>query len=152
MKKFLFNIIGLATTLITLANPSFAQSDAAEQSLTADDKIVVTGTSRKNSVIGGLDPEFSLDSGSINAYGASSVAELVEELAPQLESGRGRGRPIVLIDGRRASGFRELRNYPPEALARVDVLSEEGRAHLWLSPRSARDQLCFEGSLSRLHG
>jgi hypothetical protein len=55
------------------------------------------------------------------------LAELLDAIAPQTRSGRGRGgeRPVVLLNGQRISGFREIRGIPPEAIVRVDVLPEE---------------------------
>ncbi|HWW59511.1 MAG TPA: ABC transporter ATP-binding protein, partial [Sphingopyxis sp.] len=46
---------------------------------------------------------------------------------PQTRSGRGRGggRPIILVNGRRIGGFGEVRNLPPEAIAKVEVFPEE---------------------------
>ncbi len=68
-----------------------------------------------------------LDEDDIAAYGADSLADLVEQLAPQTgsASGRGSGRPVFLVNGRRVSGFREFRRYPPEAIVKVQVFPEE---------------------------
>ncbi|MEM8937435.1 MAG: hypothetical protein AAGC77_13625 [Pseudomonadota bacterium] len=89
------------------------------------DAIIVTGRKRAGQTIGYIEPELSLDSEQVGAYGASSIQELIAELAPLLESGRGSGRPIVLVNGLRVSSFREIRRYPPEAIERVDILPEE---------------------------
>ena len=35
------------------------------------------------------------------------------------------GRPILLLNGQRISGFRELRDMPPEAIERIEILPEE---------------------------
>ena len=88
--------------------------------------IVVTGQ-RRGSVIGDIPPEDVLDARDVRATGATSINELIEALAPQLGSARGRGgeRPIMLLNGRRVSGFRELRDIPTEAIERVEVLPEE---------------------------
>lgn len=63
----------------------------------------------------------------IAAYGANSIAELLEALSPQVGSGRGRGsgRPVLLVNGQRISGFREMQNIPPEAIRRMEILPEE---------------------------
>ena len=55
------------------------------------------------------------------------MAELLSALAPQTRSGRGRGgdQPVTLLNGRRISGFSEIRDIPPEAIERVDILPEE---------------------------
>lgn len=78
-----------------------------------------------------------LDEDEILSIGASSLVELLEELAPQTGSGRGRGsggRPAILVNGQRVSGFRELRNYPPEALASVEILPEEAAIRFGFRP------------------
>ncbi|MBK2451860.1 hypothetical protein, partial [Escherichia coli] len=63
----------------------------------------------------------------IRAYGVSSIAELLTELEPQTGSGRGRGggRPVILLNGRRIGSFGEIRDLPTEAILRVDILPEE---------------------------
>ena len=94
----------------------------------ADDgeAIVVTGT-RRGSVIGDIPPENVLGSRDIRATGATSITELLEALEPQIGSARGRGgeRPVLLLNGRRISSFREMRDIPPEAVERVEILPEE---------------------------
>jgi hypothetical protein len=92
-----------------------------------EEAIVITGTRERGAVLGDIEPEVQLDRREIRALGAGSVGELLEYLTPQTRSGRGRGgeRPIVLLNGRRISGFREIRDLPPEAIVRVDILPEE---------------------------
>ncbi|HET9427662.1 MAG TPA: TonB-dependent receptor [Allosphingosinicella sp.] len=92
-----------------------------------EEAIVITGTREPGAVLGDIEPEVQLDRREIRALGAGSVGELLEYLSPQTRSGRGRGgeRPVVLLNGRRISGFREIRDLPPEAIIRVDVLPEE---------------------------
>ncbi|TFI57435.1 TonB-dependent receptor, partial [Sphingomonas parva] len=91
------------------------------------EEIVVTGTRLRGAVDTDIPPEIQLDRRDIRALGASNIAELLTALAPQTSSGRGRGGggPVVLLNGRRISGFGEIRNYPPEAIERVDILPEE---------------------------
>ena len=83
-------------------------------------------------------PIIELDEEDIAAYGAGSIAELVEQLAPQTGSGRGRGgdggRPVFLVNGLRVSSFREFRSYPPEAIERVEVLPEESAQQFGFPP------------------
>jgi len=78
-------------------------------------------------VIGDVVPELQLAPADIQAYGVSNIADLLNELAPQVRSDRGRGGggPVILINGRRISGFAEIRDLPTEAILRVDVLPEE---------------------------
>ena len=107
-----------------------APDDTPPDSIVPDDNagdIVVVGTRLRGAVVTDYEPVLELDPQDIASYGASSVADLLDALAPQTGSGRGRGsgRPVVLINGQPVSGFRELRNIPPEAIQRVQVLPEE---------------------------
>ncbi|MGB3804202.1 MAG: ABC transporter ATP-binding protein, partial [Sphingopyxis granuli] len=92
-----------------------------------EDEIVVTAPR----LAGQLDTDFAaeveLDEADIASYGASSIAELLDALEPQTRSGRGRGggRPVILVNGRRISGFGAVRNIPPEAIAKVEVFPEQ---------------------------
>ncbi len=103
---------------------------AAEDELEEEQEgaeIVVTGARQRGAVIGDIEPEIQFSGREVRALGASNIAELLQVLAPQTRSGRGRGGegPVVLLNGRRISGFNEIRNLPPEAIQRVDVLPEE---------------------------
>lgn len=68
-----------------------------------------------------------LDEADIESYGTTSVGDLLADLAPETGSGRGRGSggPVILVNGQRIASFRELRDYPPEAIRRVEILPEE---------------------------
>ncbi|MFN3387517.1 MAG: TonB-dependent receptor plug domain-containing protein, partial [Allosphingosinicella sp.] len=110
-----------------LAEDAEAPEDEAEAEAALEgEEIVVTGT-RRGAVAGDIPPEITLDARDIRAYGASNLSELLEALGPQTGSARGRGggQPVVLLNGRRISGFREIANLPPEAIERVDILPEE---------------------------
>lgn len=91
------------------------------------DEITVTGSRPPGSVDGDIPPELVLNPADIRAYGVSSIAELLTELEPQTGSGRGRGggRPVILLNGRRIGSFGEIRDLPTEAILRVDILPEE---------------------------
>jgi hypothetical protein len=99
--------------------------DASQEE--SDGAIVVIGQRERGAVIGDIPPENQLDSRDIRATGATSISELLDAIAPQIGSARGRGgeAPVLLLNGRRISGFRELRDIPPEAIERVDILPEE---------------------------
>jgi hypothetical protein len=130
----------LATTSL-IAFPAFAQDatpqpePSAEASADAElteeeldaEEIVVVGRRDPNAVIGDIPPENQLDAADIRALGATSVEELLDAIAPQVSSSRGRdgGRPVMLLNGKRISGFREVRDLPPEAILRMDILPEE---------------------------
>jgi hypothetical protein len=113
----------LAPTLLALA----AAAAAAQSDDEGLEEIVVTGRRELGAVLGDITPELQLSAEEIRALGVSSVAELLTALGPQLGSNRGRGsgRPIVLINGVRTSGFGEVRDLPTEAILRTDILPEE---------------------------
>jgi hypothetical protein len=91
------------------------------------EEIVVQGQRPRGSVVGDIPPENVLDPRDIRATGATSISELLDAVASQTGSARGRGagRPILLLNGQRISGFRELRDLPPEAIERMEILPEE---------------------------
>ena len=90
------------------------------------EEIVVTGV-RRGAVIGDIPPENTLTARDVRATGATDITELLDALAPQIGSARGRGgeRPVLLLNGQRISSFREMRDIPTEAIERVDILPEE---------------------------
>ena len=94
---------------------------------TDEDEVVVTGKAPRGSVIGDIPPQAVLRSRDVKATGATSFDELLEAIAPQIGVARGSGaaRPLVLLNGRRVSSYRELRDIPIEAISRVDILPEE---------------------------
>ncbi|MEO5577563.1 MAG: TonB-dependent receptor plug domain-containing protein [Sphingomicrobium sp.] len=100
---------------------------ADEESEESEEAIVVIGQRERATVIGDIPPENQLSSRDIRATGATSITELLEAIAPQIGSSRGRGtgQPVLLLNGLRISSFRELRDIPPEAIERVDILPEE---------------------------
>ncbi|KQX18201.1 TonB-dependent receptor [Sphingomonas sp. Root50] len=128
---------GLAALIVALcmSAPAVAQdrADAEQLQDEADyedpNSILVNGETQRQrgAVVGDIAPIQQYNSGDIRALGVSSVAELLEELAPQTRSGQGRGgeQPVTLLNGRRISGFREIRDIPSEAIERVDILPEE---------------------------
>lgn len=90
-------------------------------------EIIVTAERIRGSVDTDVPPVEQLNEADIAAVGASSITDLVAAVAPQVNSGRGRGggQPIILLNGQRVSGFRELRDLPPEAIRRVQIFPEE---------------------------
>jgi len=109
-----------------LADMDAAQGDAEGQDETGEE-IIVTGQRQRGAVDTDIPPENQLNGREIRALGASNLAELLEAIAPQTRSSRGRGGdgPVLLLNGRRISGFSEIRNLPPEAIERVDIMPEE---------------------------
>lgn len=90
-------------------------------------EIVVTAPRISGTAIDDIPPEITINEDEIEGYGASTLADLLTALAPQTQSGRGRGggAPVILVNGRRVSGFAEIRDLPSEAILRVEVLPEE---------------------------
>jgi hypothetical protein len=108
--------------------PSQTDEEALDEEYDDEgEEIVVTGTRERGAVIGDIDPQLQLDRRDIRSLGAGSISELLDALAPQTRSGRGRdaGRPVTLVNGRRISSFAEIRDIPPEAIERIDILPEE---------------------------
>ena len=136
-----------SAALLTLPSPAFSQAASAPSPAPAtnaqpsasgsavqpiddtgdEDEIVITGARARGSVIGDIPPENTLDARDVRATGATNITELLDALAPQIGSSRGRGgeAPVLLLDGLRISGFRELRDIPTEAIQRVEILPEE---------------------------
>jgi hypothetical protein len=104
-----------------------AAAQAVDEDYGDEDPIVVQGTRARGSVIGDIPPQNILDSRDIRATGATSINDLLDALAPQIGSSQGRGgeQPVLLLNGQRISSFREVRDIPPEAIERVEILPEE---------------------------
>lgn len=109
-----------------LATPAFAQ-DAVTDEADQADEIVVTAPRLEGSVETDVPPDLVLEPEDIASYGASTVTDLLDALSTQTRTGRGRGggAPVVLVNGRRISGFSEIRDLPPEAIRRVETFPEE---------------------------
>ncbi|WP_372915171.1 TonB-dependent receptor domain-containing protein [Sandarakinorhabdus sp.] len=92
-----------------------------------DEQITVSTQRLPGQVVGDIKPELVFGAQELRAIGAGSITEILAQIVPQTQSGRGRGGgpPAVLLNGKRTSGFAEIRNIPPEAIARVEVLPEE---------------------------
>ena len=87
-------------------------------------EIQAVSTRRRGAALGDYEPELVLDEEQLKAYGASSIQELMTLLEPVTRSSRG-GSPVFLVNGRRISGFQEIRGIPPEAIERTEILPEE---------------------------
>lgn len=135
MKMLSLTALLLASTAI----PVFAQESPNTEGTTAapenaDDfadelpgDIVVTAERIRGSVDTDVPPVQQLNEADIAAVGAGSLTDLLAAVAPQTNSGRGRGggQPVILLNGQRISGFRELRDLPPEAIKQVQIFPEE---------------------------
>ena len=86
-----------AASLLALTNSAAAQdgltddTEAPEAQAEADsDVIVVDGVRRQGLTLSNVEPELVLTESDIEAYGVSSLGELLAELAPETSSGRSR--------------------------------------------------------------
>ena len=111
---------------LLLAAPASAQTSDADTDY-PDEEIVVIAERPRGAVVTEIPPVVELSEADIASFGASSVQDLLEAISSQTGSSRGRGsgRPVVLINGQRTSGFREIRDLPPEAIRTVQVFPEE---------------------------
>ncbi|MGQ0659658.1 TonB-dependent receptor domain-containing protein [Sphingosinicella sp.] len=107
-----------------VAPPPPGQNGDATEEGDEEEAIVVMGQPLRGAVPGNIRPIETLNARDVRSYGASSVGELVEAIAPQTR-GAGSGPPIVLLNGQRISSFREISGIPPEAIVRVEILPEE---------------------------
>jgi len=90
-------------------------------------QIIVRGARLRGQLDVEQAPLLELNEEDIAAEGVASIADLVTQIQNQTGSARGRGggRPVILVNGIRPGNFRELFQYPPEALAKVEVFPEE---------------------------
>lgn len=121
------NMAMFATASAQKASAKPSAASPVDNDIESQSEIIVTAPRIQGAVVSDIPPEIELDEAAVESYGASSIAELLDALSPQTTSGRGRGSggPVVLLNGRRISGFSEIRDLPPEAILRVQVLSEE---------------------------
>lgn len=109
-----------------------AQSEPDEPETASDTGSVSEIVVRSGRVRGQLfvdqAPLLQLDETAIAAEGVTSITDLIAQISARTGSARGRGgggQPVILVNGIRIGSFREFANYPPEALAKVEVFPEE---------------------------
>lgn len=131
--------VALAFTALTAFEPTQAAASAPAPVVEAPQaqdpqgevtdlgEVVVVGQRPRGSVQGDISPDIVLDEEQLRAYGAGNIAELLQALEPLTRSNRGRADagPILLVNGRRISGFREIQGIPFEAIERTEILPEE---------------------------
>ncbi|MFM7350569.1 MAG: hypothetical protein ACKO01_13960, partial [Erythrobacter sp.] len=107
--------------------PRTEEPDTADDVSTTNEIIVRSGRIRGQLVVDQA-PLLQLDETQIAAEGVTSIADLIAQISARTGSARGRGgggMPVILVNGIRIGSFREFQNYPPEALAKVEVFPEE---------------------------
>lgn len=117
-----------ATTAAVVAEDIQTAQRAKDEGPNEVEGLVIQADPR-GKVEGAIQPEIELNEEEIKSFGANSIGELLTLLTPQTASTRGRdgggGGPVLLINGRRISGFQEIQGVPPEAIERFQVLPEE---------------------------
>ncbi|KEO90869.1 hypothetical protein EH31_07475 [Erythrobacter longus] len=130
-----------ASVCALMTVPVYAQDDEADSAsptpVIEDDEeeagfgaggIVVRGQRLRGALDVEQAPLLELSEAEIAAEGVGSIADLVAQISAQTGSSRGRGgggQPVILVNGIRPGSFRELFQYPPEALEKVEVFPEE---------------------------
>lgn len=105
-----------------------ADISSGEEGEGADGEIIVRAGRLKGQLVVDQAPLLQLDEQAISAEGVTSISDLIAQISSRTGSARGRGgggQPVILVNGIRLGSFREFANYPPEALARVEVFPEE---------------------------
>jgi len=103
------------------------ESASSSTETSASDEIIVRSGRLKGQLFVDQPPLLELDEAAIAAEGVTSITDLIAQISARTGSARGRGggQPVILVNGIRIGSFREFANYPPEALARVEVFPEE---------------------------
>ncbi len=124
---FLLAVSATTTPASLLAQTAGPSTTAPATPAPDDNEIIVTAQRPRGEVVSDFPPVVELDAQAVESYGATSITDLLSALAPQTGPGRGRGGggPVVLVNGQRISGFQELRDLPPEAIQKVQILPEE---------------------------
>ncbi len=124
-KRLGWRVVALLSLGLAVQARAAAQAD--DEDSTTVSEVTVQGAKPPGSVVGDIKPEVVFSPADIRTYGVSTVTELLDELAPQIRSDRGRGGepPAVLLNGHRISSLAEVRDIPTEAIQRIDILPEE---------------------------
>jgi hypothetical protein len=114
---------------IAAQNDDEEPDSASDVTPSASEEIIVRSGRLRGQLFVDQPPLLTLDEESIAAEGVTSITDLIAQISARTGSARGRGggdgRPVILVNGIRIGSFREFANYPPEALARVEVFPEE---------------------------
>ncbi|WP_249202371.1 TonB-dependent receptor [Gluconobacter kondonii] len=120
------------TTTASVTTPPTAQNSdtsttTSTTSLNGGEKIVVKGHKPAGAVLGDAKAIMQIQSDEIRSYGVDTAADLLTAIAPETRSGRGAtgNTPVVLLNGKRISGMQEVNDLPFEAIARVEIFTEE---------------------------
>ncbi|WP_433911384.1 TonB-dependent receptor domain-containing protein [Sphingomonas yabuuchiae] len=131
---------GWTAIVLGLAMPMAATAQEAPPPVTPDplpaplpDEVTVLGKRIPGSVIGAVAPVAVLDAKALEALGATNLADLLKKVKA-LTSSSGGGEPVMLLNGRRVSGFSEFQSLPYEAMEKIEVLPEQEAARFGYPP------------------
>jgi iron complex outermembrane recepter protein len=98
--------------------------------------IVVTAQRLKGSIDSLQSTEFEISGAAVTGLGASNLGDVIAQISAQTGGNQGRGGedPYLLVNGRRISSFDEVKNLPPEAVERVEILPEEAAVRFGFPP------------------
>jgi hypothetical protein len=105
---------------------SLEAADAAEAASAAQDEILVTGHRQYGAATTEIPPEVSLNAAAIQALGAADLTEVFRDIAPEIgespDKTADQGKPpVVLVNGQRIAGFSSIKDFPPEAVRRIEI-------------------------------
>ena len=104
----------LAATLIA----ETAEAGESREGEINDPLIVVTADRAIIDALAAIPPERTYDPDRIADLGVSSIGEAIDDIMSE----NGGGDPAILVNGEPTGDPTDIRNYPPEAIARVEVL------------------------------
>ncbi len=125
------------------AQPEPEEPESASDSGAVGEIIVRSGRVRGQLFVDQA-PLLQLDETAIAAEGVTSITDLIAQISARTGSARGRGGgggPVILVNGIRIGSFREFANYPPEALAKVEVFPEEVAQRFGFPPDRRRSPM-----------
>lgn len=95
-------------------------------------EIVVPGRRDKDGILAGIEPEDEINEAAIAAYGADSVSDLINQIAQDLAADD--DGPVILVNGKPATGIDEVGDLPAEALSKVQLMPKGTAARLGERP------------------
>jgi len=118
---------------------SLEAADAAEAARAAQDEVLVIGHRQHGAVATAIQPEVTINQTAIKALGAADLNEVFRELAPEIGNGATAAvapgtPPVVLVNGQRIAGFSAIKDFPPEAVRRIEVFPPQVALEYGYSP------------------
>ncbi|MBM6576225.1 TonB-dependent receptor [Microvirga sp. SRT01] len=107
-----------------MATPVAAQEVPPSTSTESSAEIVIEGKRLDDrSIVGTTQPLAVFDATALQGLGTTSLADMLKKLQSLTRSPSGEP-PILLLNGRRISGFEEMQDLPSEAVEKFEILSE----------------------------